>query len=153
MWLPLGVSAQVVSVYRSNSTPVVFDVNAVDSVRFSPEQPIEELLEFPYTGSYASPNSKIWGNTGMIPVVYGTKVTYISAGLNDYCCVFFDVDGNAISYGKKAPNYNEGGGKSTILTETLTAPRNSAFVCLYGINRNAKSYVPYTFKAEIDRMA
>lgn len=152
IWLSLGVSAQIVSVYRSNSTPVVFDVNAVDSVRFSPEQPLEELFDFPYTGSYASPNSKIWGNTGMIPVVYGTKVTYISAGLNDYCCVFFDEDGNAISYGKKAPNYNEGGSMSTVLSETLTAPRNSAFVCLYGINRNAKSYVPYTFKAEIDRM-
>ena len=149
----LQANAQIVSVYKKGGEPVSFDLNEVDSVRFLPESIYESIDEFPYTGSYGSPNSKIWGNTGLIPVEYGQRVTYTSAGLNDYCCVFFNANKEAISFGEKAPAYNQANGKSTIISESLTAPQNTSYVCFYGTTKAAKSYVNYTFHAEIDRQS
>ncbi len=144
-------NAQMVSVYKTGGEPVSYDLNEIDSVRFMPEKIRENLDEFPYTGSYGSPNSKIWGNTGMIPVTPGNLVTYTSAGLNDYCCVFFDKNKNGISFGRKTLDSIEGNGKSIIISEALKAPDGTAFVCIYGTKRNAKSYVPYDLSIEIDR--
>lgn len=147
----LQANAQIVSLYKKGGEPISFDLNEVDSVRFQPESIYESIDEFPYTGSYGSPNSKIWGNTGMIPVTQGNIVTYTSAGLNDYCCVFFDNEKKAVKFGEKAPGYGAANGKSTILSESLTAPYSAVYVCIYGIKKNAKSYVAYDLSIEIDR--
>lgn len=109
----------------------------------------QTITDFLYEGSYGSPSSKGWNNTGMIPISGGSIVSYTSGGHADYCCVFFDMNLKAVSFGKKLPGLPPGGGKSSVVSETLVAPAEAAYFCVYGNNNKQKAYVPYKLRVDI----
>ena len=145
--------AQLMSVYHRDSVPTYYEVSKIDSIRFINEQPYDVITTFRYTGSFSSPTSLVWGNTGMIPMEYGQSITYTSEGLNDYCCVFFNARMEPIYYGKRAPGLSDDNQYATVITESLVAPKETAYVCIYGkTNTSHPSYIPYELKVEINRL-
>lgn len=141
------------NVFLQDSVPVSFEIGRIDSVCFSEELAFEEITEFRFKGSYSVPSSAAWGNTGYIPLEYGQNVTYTSEGLNDYCCVFFNSQYEAISFGKFAPGLSEQNQKATVITESLVAPKGTSYVCIYGkLNTGHSSFVPYTPSVKINRL-